>query len=184
MKILPDSQIIDLYFARDERAITETDRAYGSRLFRVSYNILGDRLDCEECRNDTYAAAWNSMPPTRPAVLPAFLTEIIRRISINRYKEKSRAKRIPSALTLSLEENEHEIPDTNSNSEDIGALIGEYLKTLTEERRYIFIERFYMSESVEKIAREAEMSAPTVYRAINTMRSDLRLYLKENGVFI
>ena len=101
--IIADEQIIELYWQREERAIQETDKKHGQFLFRIAYNILHDRLDCEECQNDTYLGVWNAIPPTRPTVFPAFITQIMRRIAINRYKEKTSKKRIPSELTVSME---------------------------------------------------------------------------------
>ena len=102
--VMNDGDIIELYFLRDERAISETDAKYGKYLFSVAYNVVHDRLDCEECLNDTYLDAWNAMPPERPAVLKAFLAIIMRRRAIDRYKAEKRKKRIPSELTVSLSE--------------------------------------------------------------------------------
>ncbi|MBQ8439602.1 MAG: hypothetical protein IJX19_02965, partial [Clostridia bacterium] len=87
---LGDDGIIALYFARDEKAIEETDFKYRKYLFSVVYNVLRDRLDCEECLNDTYLGAWNAIPPSRPKVLKAFLTVIARRVAIKRYHSNSR----------------------------------------------------------------------------------------------
>lgn len=83
-EIIADEQIIELYWRREEKAIQETDKKYGQFLFRIAYNILHERLDCEECQNDTYLGVWNAIPPTRPTVFPAFITQIMRRIAINR----------------------------------------------------------------------------------------------------
>ena len=88
--VISDNEIIELYWSRDESAIKETDLKYGKYLFAVSFNIVHDNLDCEECLNDTYLGAWNSIPPARPNVLKAYLTVIIRRISVNKYNSKSK----------------------------------------------------------------------------------------------
>ena len=101
---LTDEQIIELYWTRQENAIQETDKKYGQFLFRIANNMLHDRRDSEECQNDTYLGAWNAIPPTRPLVLSAFLVQIMRRIAINRYREKTSKKRIPSELTVALED--------------------------------------------------------------------------------
>ena len=84
-----DELIIELYWRREERAIDETDKKYGKFLFRIAYNVLHDRLDCEECRNDTYGEIWNAIPPARPSAFPAFIARIARRVAINRYNEKT-----------------------------------------------------------------------------------------------
>ena len=99
-----DEQIIELYWNRKENAIEETDKKYGQLLFGIAYNILHDRPDCEECQNDTYLATWNAIPPTRPSALLAFIIQIMRRIAINRYKQKASKKRVPSELTVSVED--------------------------------------------------------------------------------
>ena len=103
-KLLSDEKIIDLFWQRDEQAISQTDTKYGKYLYKIAYNILNDRLDSEECQNDTYLAAWDAIPPHKPLCLPAFLTQLIRRISIDRYRESRRQKRIPTELIVSMEE--------------------------------------------------------------------------------
>ncbi len=85
--VIADEQIIELYWERNETAIQETETKYGKMLFRIAYNILHDRLDSEECKNDTYIGVWNAIPPTKPNVFPAFITQIMRNIATKRYKE-------------------------------------------------------------------------------------------------
>ena len=98
--ILSDEEIIALYWDRDESAIAQTDIKYKKFLLSVAYNIVFDDQDCEECLNDTYIDAWNSMPPSKPALLQAFLATIMRRTAIDRYKSRKRQKRIASELTV------------------------------------------------------------------------------------
>ena len=88
-EIIADEQIIELYWQREERAIKETDVKYGQFLFRIAYNILHDRSDSEECQNDTYLGIWNAIPPTRPVVFPAFITQIMRRTAIKKKQARS-----------------------------------------------------------------------------------------------
>ena len=99
-----DEKIIDMYWERNPDAIQETDHKYGKVLRSVAYNILFDDLDCEECQNDAYLGIWNAIPSARPTVFSAFIMRIMRWTAISRYKEKSRKKRIPSQLTISLED--------------------------------------------------------------------------------
>lgn len=101
---ISDETIIALYWARDEKAIAQTHCKYGNYLFTVAYHIVHGKTDCEECLNDTYLAAWNAIPPSRPNVLKAFLTTIMRRIAINRYHKNQRTSLIPSEMTVSLDE--------------------------------------------------------------------------------
>ena len=134
-EIIADEQIIELYWQREERAIKETDVKYGQFLFRIAYNILHDRSDSEECQNDTYLGIWNAIPPTRPVVFPAFITQIMRRTAIDRYKEKTSKKRIPSELTVSLEELDNTLHSSESvcsecEAKELGKIISDYLRGL------------------------------------------------------
>lgn len=186
---LTDKQIIDLYWQRDESAIEETDKKYGRALFRIAYNLLSDRMDCEECKNDTYIRVWNSVPPTRPRVLPAYLTEIMRRVAINKYKQKTSQRRVPSELTVSMDELRDSLQNEASlggerDAEEVGKVINAFLRELPERRRYIFIERFYFAEPVEEIATELSVSVATVYREIERIKKDLKVYLERNDIYI
>lgn len=188
-EIIADEQIIELYWRREEKAIQETDKKYGQFLFRISYNILHERLDCEECQNDTYLGVWNAIPPTRPTVFPAFITQIMRRIAINRYKEKASKKRIPSELTISMEDVNGTLHGDDSvavkyEMAEVGKIINNYVRELSDRQRYIFIDRFYLAESVETIATDLSISVPTVYREIDKIKHSLKLYLEWNDVYI
>ena len=101
---MTDEGIVNLYWDRNEAAITETDLKYGRYCFSISYNILSNKEDSDECVNDTYNAAWNSMPPQRPVILSAFLGKIVRNISLNRYKEITAQKRGGNQMELILDE--------------------------------------------------------------------------------
>ena len=184
---LSDERIVELYWRRDEAAIRETDRKYGALLTGIATRFLHDEQDAEECRNDTYLGAWNAIPPTRPAVLPAFLTQIMRRVAINRYKERSAKRRVPSELTVSMEElsavlGSGQTPETSLEAEELGRLISGYARGLPARRRYIFIGRFYLAEPVETIAGELSISVPTVYRELQSIKQGLREFLERNDV--
>ena len=70
---MDDLKIVDLYWARKEIAIAETEKKYGKMLHSLSYSLLSSHEDAEECVNDTYLRAWNSMPPHKPhEVSPLF----------------------------------------------------------------------------------------------------------------
>ena len=189
VEYISDADIIQLYLKRDERAIRTTDDKYGRFLFRVAFNILHNRLDCEECVNDTYLDIWNAIPPAMPANFPAFISKIIRCIAINRFKEKQRKKRIPSeiidffddiegvATSNNVVEKEHEAIETE-------IIINQFIKQLPERQKYIFIERYYFYESCKIISNDLNISLATVYREIDIIKNNLMLYLKENGVII
>ena len=115
---MDDDKIVELYWERDEKAIEETDFKYKKYLFSIAYNVVHDRLDCEECLNDTDLGAWNAIPPTKPSVLKAFLTTITRRIAIKCYHSNMRQNVIPSEMTVSLSELEEIIADESDSSAD------------------------------------------------------------------
>lgn len=187
--IIDDEQIIELYWQRNENAIQETDKKYGQFLFRIAYNILHDRLDCEECQNDTYLDVWKAIPPTRPTVFPAFITKIMRRIALDRYKEKTAKRRIPSEYTVSMEDikdtlHSNETVDSEYAVEELGKTISDYVRSLTDRQRYIFIDRFYLAEPVETIAADLSISVSTIYREIENIKQGLKTYLERNEVYV
>ena len=174
---LSDEKIIALYWARDEKAITETDRKYKNYLLSVARNIVQAQPDCEECLNDTYLAAWNAMPPNSPTVLKAFLSTITRRIAINRYHKNLRHSEMTVALS--------ELEGILSDSEDVGAqmdakalgrAISDFLRKLPQRRRFIFISRYYMAEPIDNIAKTLRLSRSMVNKEL----AAIRLALKEN----
>lgn len=184
-----DEQIVELYWQRDEKAIQETDRKYGAFLYRIAYQILYDPQDCEECRNDTYLGIWNAIPPTKPAVFQAFITQIMRRIAINRYKEKTRQKRVPSELAVSMEDlyatlHSGESVEDVCDAAEVGEMISSFVKDLPERQQYVFVARFYMAEPVERIASDLSVGKSSVYREIDALKKSLKHYLEEKGVYV
>lgn len=188
-QIISDEQIIEMYWARNEKAIKETDEKYGSLLFRIAYNILHDRCDCEECQNDTYLGVWNTIPPTRPSVFPAFITRILRRIAINRYHYKTSQKRVPSEFTVSMEELNETLQSDMSverdfEAKELGEMISDYVKYLSERQQYIFVGRYYMAEAVDRLAADLGISVSSVYRELEKIKAGLKSYLERRGVYV
>ena len=186
---LSDEKIIELYFLRDEKAIEETDFKYQKYLFSVAYNILRDRLDCEECLNDTYLGAWNAMPPSRPNVLKAFLTVIARRVAIKRYHGNSRRSVIPSEMTVSLSELEDFLADGDEvdaafDAERLGKVISDFVLSLSERRQFIFMSRYYMAEPIDTIASDLSLSRSTVNKELAAIRHALKEKLESEGYSI
>ena len=185
-----DEEIIEMYWQRDPDAIQATDHKYGKLLQNTAYNILSDLQDSEECQNDVYLRVWNAIPSTRPTEFLAFIMQIMRRIAFNRYKEKSRKKRVPSQLTLSLEELQTSLSSGKTVEEEydakvLGELITEYVRNLSDRQQYIFVDRYYMAEPVEKIASDLSISSVrTVYREIKKIKQGLKEYLEGNGVYV
>mgnify|MGYP005967171175 CR=1 FL=1 len=139
---MDDRMIIDLYWARSEDAISETDKKYGRFCYGLSFNILGDSLDAEECVSDTYMAAWDAMPPHRPGLLKAFLGKLSRRIAISRWRGKNAAKR-KGMTELVLDELSDCVPGGCSPAEELelkelAAVIDGFLRSLPEAERLVF----------------------------------------------
>ena len=186
---LSDEQIIDLYFAREERAIAETDKKYSAYLHTVAFNILSNEQDAEECLQDTYLRVWNAVPPERPRAFPAFLVKITRNLSLHRYETDHRKKRVPSASCVPLEEVQEFLPGENNpdaelQSATVMAVVNTYLKTTTKRRMYIFISRFFFSLSVSQIAERLSCSQTLVRRELAAIKFELREKLEQEGITV
>lgn len=184
---MEDELILDLFFSRDERAISETDSKYGGRLCSMSANITGSRLDAEECVNDTYTAAWNSIPPQRPENYYAYLCRIVRNLSYNRFHRSTAKKR--RAVTVSLEgELEEILPDpsggfvsSDGDAEALGRAIDSFLRKTDKELRIIFIRRYFYADSLESLSTLTGISRNALSLRLMRMRRRLRDYLKKEG---
>ena len=184
-----DETILALYWQRDEKAIEETDFKYKAYLLSAAYRILHDSLDCEECLNDTYLATWNASPPARPNLFKAFLTTILRRIAVNRYHHNLRKKRIPSEMTVSLSELEEFLAEDASverafDAARLGNVISNYVRSLSERRRFIFMSRYYVAEPIDAIARTLNVSRSTVQKELAAIRTGLKETLEREGYSI
>ena len=175
-----DQDIIDLYFARNEQAIAETDKSYGKVCMQVSMNILESRPDAEECVNDTYLKTWNSIPPTRPGSLCAFVCRIARNLSLNRLRDLRREKR-NSVLTVSLEELEACIPLPDEASPELADLLESFLRKESDTDRILFVGRYWFACPVEELARRTGLTRRAVHMRIFRTRERLRTYLGERG---
>ena len=180
-----DETIITLYWLRDEKAIEETDFKYKHYLFSVVYNIVHGRSDCEECLNDTYFAAWNAMPPARPNVLKAFLTTIVRRIAINRYHSTLRYSEMTVALS-EMEEflSDHERIDSQVDAKELGRVISGFVRTLPQRRRFIFMSRYYVAETIDTIAGTVGLSRSMVNKELAAIRKALKEKLESEGYIL
>lgn len=186
---MDDEEIVELYWNRNERAIEETDFKYKKYLFSIAYNIVHDRLDSEECLNDTYLGAWKAIPPTKPNVLIAFLTTITRRIAIKRYHSNLKQRKIPSEMTFSLSELEAFITgddDVNPefDAERLGRIISDFVRSLSERRQFIFMSRYYVSDPIDTIASDLRLSRSMVNKELAAIRSALKEKLESEGYSI
>lgn len=184
---MEDRQIVDLYWARSESAIEQSDRKYGKMLTGISTSLVPTLQDAQECVNDTYLAAWNSMPTERPIYLGAFLSKLTRRISISRYRTEKAKKRggadvfideltesVPSDFDLSAEYENQRLADA----------LNRFLFSLDEEKRYVFIRRYYYSDPMEKIARELSVSLGKIKSMLFRLRNSLREFLEKEDFAI
>ncbi len=175
-----DEDILDLYFARDERAITETDRRYGRACMQVSMGVLHSPPDAEECVNDTYLRTWNTIPPTRPRSLCAYICRIVRNLSINRLEALTAAKRSRD-LTVSLEELSACIPAPSEGEGELPRLISAFLREADALDRRLFLGRYYYARTVKELAAEWNVTPGLVYKRLEKTRDALRVYLGERG---
>lgn len=183
---MEDSQIVDLYFARDEAAIQHTAQAYGSRLRRISYNIVDDMQTAEECENDTYLQAWQRIPPQEPRnYLFAFLSRITRNLSIDRCRSRERLKRSACITELSAElECCIPAPDDipcRMEAQLLARIISVFLKTLPGTQRNVFLRRYWFADSIAAIARRYHMTQSKVKSMLFRTRNALRAHLEKEG---
>ena len=175
-----DEEIVELYFARDEQAIAETDRKYGKVCMQVSMNILDSRPDAEECVSDTYLKTWNSIPPTKPGSLCAFVCRIARNLSLNRLRDLRREKR-NQGLTVSFEELEACIPAAMEDAGELASLLNSFLESLDETNRVLFMGRYWYSYAIDDLAAQMGLTDKAVYMRLHKTREKLRAYLAERG---
>lgn len=184
---MDDRDIIELYFKRLETAIVETENKYGKYCFSISNNILRNRQDAEESVNDTYLQAWNSIPPTRPNSLFAYLCKIVRNISLNRIKAKRTQKRGSGEYELVYEELAYMISSPQSANDLIDEiflkdLINKWLGTLTQEQRLVFVGRYWYFDSIATISSNMNFSVSKTKMLLLRLRNKFKEYLEREGV--
>lgn len=184
---LDDRALIALFNARDERAIRVCERQYRSYLLSVAREILDDCQDSEECLNDTLLRAWNAIPPAVPLSLRAYLTQIIRRLAIDRVRRQGSAGRVAKSALTALEELEDFLPDRTGESESAGeslrGILNRFLGTCSPRQRYIFMSRYFMTRTPDRIAGLLGVSASTVRKELAKMKTRLSSMLQEEGFF-
>lgn len=182
---MEDFQIIALYFARDEAAIHETGNKYGRLCFSIAKNILSNIEDSEECVNDTYLGAWNTIPPKKPDNFMAFLCKITRNISLKRLDYNLAQKRTPELLT-SFDELEELLPDNQIENqildEDIGLAISRFLQMENPESRNIFLRKYWFCDSIKTISKAYGFREEKVKSVLYRTRNRLKEYLKKEGI--
>ena len=186
---MEDKQIIVLFESRDENAINETAKKYGHYCRSIANGILSDFRDAEECVNDTWLRAWNSIPPQKPHSLKLYLAKITRNLSFTRYQEKTREKRGGGEIALILDELDEVIGESCDMEavflqKEIRSALNRFLQELSERDANIFIRRYFYAESIEKIARRYFMRASNVRLILSRTRQKLKDFLKKEKVWI
>ena len=182
---MEDSQIIQLYWDRDPDAISATAEKYCSYCTTIARNILGNSQDVEECVNDTYLNAWNSMPPHRPHVLASFLGRLTRNLSLNRYKLQHSAKRGGYGFALVLDELADCVSgmdvEQQIDRDELLQAVNVFLAGLSTKKRGLFVCRYWYADSISDIAKRYAMSESNVSTMLSRIRKSLRSFLRERG---
>lgn len=181
---MEDRQIVALYWARSEAAITETQKKYGRYCHYIAYGILTSDADAEEVVNDTYLKLWNIIPPHRPEPLKPFVGTVCRRLALNEYEKRHAVKR-GGSLTLVLEELTECLSD--GDGEDIGEsvaladVMNRFLRELPTKTRNIFVRRYWYTASIDEIAAAYGMKEGTVAMLLLRTRRKLKKHLEKEG---
>ena len=183
---MEDNRIVDLYWQRNERAISETAAKYGKYLHSISFQILQNAEDAEECVNDTYNDAWQSMPPHRPSILSTFLGKITRRISIDLWRKYSAEKRGCGVMALALDELEEcvsgtEYVETEIEGQELQKKLNDFLLALPQVDRQVFMCRYWYMDSISDIAKQFTCSESKVKSMLYRTRNKLRAMLEKEG---
>lgn len=185
-ELMDDSKIVQLYWDRNEQALTATSDKYGNYCISIAKNILGNKEDAEECVNDTYMRAWNSLPPHRPNILSTYLGKITRNLSFNLYKRNTADKRGGGEVPVVLDEIVDLVSDTDDVEKEIDRrelvkAIDDFLGKLPADKRSIFICRYWYFDSISNIASRFGMTNNYVSVLLNRLRLKLHNYLLERG---
>ena len=184
---MTDSQMIALFWDRNEDAIKETDAAYGQKLYAVSDKILRSAQDAEESVSDTYMRAWDTIPPLMPNYFFAYLAKICRNCSLSRLQWNSAAKRSAEIVSLT-QEMENCIPDRSHErkleGEEIGRVLNAFLDSISLESRLIFMRRYWYTDSIAEIAARYSISEGKVKTQLHRTRNKLQLFLAKEGIYV
>ena len=186
---MEDGKIIDLYWARSQQAIAESEQKYGSYCHTIARRVLDREEDAEECVNDTWLRAWNAMPPQRPSILSAFFGKLTRNLSLDRWRRLRAAKRGGSQVEVALHELEDCLPDTHRPDEELeagetAAVISAFLRRQRDVDRALFIRRYFHLEPLDDLSRQFGLSAGQVKARLHRIRGRLKQELEREGIAI
>lgn len=182
-----DEQIVELYMERSEKAISETYDKYSAYCNSISFSILRNLEDAEECVNDTFRKAWESIPPSKPSNLKAFLGKIARNISLNKLKHNNTQKRGAGQVDVLLSELEECISDKFSVENEIygrqlSQSINAFLEGLTAEKRKVFVSRYWYTRSMKEISQQYGISEEKIKSILFRLRKQLKKHLEKEGI--
>ena len=183
---MEDNNIVELYWARSERAIVETASKYGKDCYAIAHNILQSAEDADESVNDAYLGAWNAMPPHRPSILRTFLGKITRRVSLKKWRDKSREKRGGGEVALALDELEACVTSDTRVEEEIFAVelsqvLNRFVAELPETERRVFLCRYWYLDSIEQICLDFHFNDSKVKSMLHRTRAKLHNHLRQEG---
>ena len=181
-----DTEIVDLYWKREERAVEATAQKYGNYCYSIAYNVLSNHEDSEETVNDTYIETWNAIPPHRPLMLSSFLGKITRRLAIDKWRHGHARKRGGGELSSVLEELEECALQADSTEECLdkqmlSQAINDFLRKLPAQERRIFVCHYFYIDSVDSICKQFGYSESKVKSMLFRTREKLRIYLQKEG---
>lgn len=185
---MDDTKIIELFFQRDQQAIRELDAKYGKVCHSLSFNIVNNRQDAEECVNDAYLGAWNAIPPAKPDPLLTYLCKMVRNISLNAYYKREAAKR-SSRYTVAMEEIETciaapDMVEAEIEARELARIIEDFLDMLTPEDRVIFLRRYWFADRCGDIAEKVGLTEKNISVRLTRIREKLRKFLIEREVLV
>lgn len=184
---MDDKKIVALFLERSEQAVTEAERKYGKLCLHLARGIVASDADAQECVNDTYLALWNTIPPTQPISLRAYMTKLLRNIAYNR-RDSQTADMRDSRLTLSLQELEGVLPDAAAgqllDSIVIRDTLNAFLRSLHKKDRYLFLRRYYYLDTCREISHMTGMTESAVSTRLGRLRNRLKELLSKEGIYV
>lgn len=184
---ISDGDIVQLYFDRNETALLRSQEKYGAYCYSVGYNILYSNEDAEECVNETWLKAWNSIPPKNPVKLGAFLGKITRCIALDRYKSSKRQKRGGGEMELVLHELDECIPDRSDTEEQtdmnfLREIIDKFLLELSQKDKAVFVARYYYAKPIKEISQQYGLNINTVKSSLLRSRQKMKRVLESEKI--
>ena len=180
---MDDARIIELFFQRDQQAIRELDAKYGKVCHSLSFNIVNNRQDAEECVNDAYLGAWNAIPPAKPDPLLTYLCKMVRNISLNAYYKREAAKR-SSRYTVEACIAAPDTVEAEIEARELARIIEGFLDMLTPEDRVIFLRRYWFADCCRDIAERVGLTEKNISVRLTRICEKLRKYLIEREVLV